>query len=151
MNGKKGFTLVEIIIATMIMVVAITGTLQIFYNLMNLSENNDNFVPAMNEIQGKMDEIRNVPFDDIAAKYNNTNFSVDILTNRGVTHSGLISVAALEPDFLLEVRAVVCWRQRNRIIGEDTNLNGVLDVGEDENNNGQIDSPCALSTAILFR
>ncbi|MBI5554451.1 MAG: prepilin-type N-terminal cleavage/methylation domain-containing protein [Elusimicrobia bacterium] len=45
-------------------------------------------------------------------------------------------------DRLLEVVITVCWRAKDgRIIGEDTNLNGVLDAGEDMNANSELDSP----------
>ncbi|MCM8832168.1 MAG: prepilin-type N-terminal cleavage/methylation domain-containing protein [Candidatus Omnitrophica bacterium] len=51
-------------------------------------------------------------------------------------------------DNLVFVEVVVCYRAGNRVIGEDVNLNGVLDSGEDVNNDGKISSPITLSTFI---
>lgn len=44
---------------------------------------------------------------------------------------------------------MVCYREKNRIIGEDANLNGVLDAGEDDNENGELDSPAHIETVIV--
>jgi len=52
-------------------------------------------------------------------------------------------------DRLLEVILTVSWKQRDgRIIGEDLNLNGILDAGEDANSNGRLDSPSELRSLI---
>jgi hypothetical protein len=49
----------------------------------------------------------------------------------------------------LDVTVSICWRQGNRIIGEDANLNGVLDSGEDTMEaNGIIDSTVQLKTRV---
>lgn len=85
----------------------------------------------MNEIQGMMDQVRNTPFDDIIAVYNGDNFIIAALTNKGVAHQGTIAVTVMDPD-LLRVKIAVCWRQRNMIMGENQNLDGVLDAGVDE-------------------
>jgi len=52
---------------------------------------------------------------------------------------------------LLQATVSVCWRQKNRVIGEDKNLNGALDAGEDANGNKIIDSPVELTTLIVNR
>lgn len=150
MNRKKGFTLVEILVSTAIMAFTITAVLQILNNLMRLNESNDNIVMAMNEVQGIMDRVRNSPFEDIVPVYNGQNFTIDALTNRGVEHMGTISITVLDPD-LLRVKIAVSWRQRNIVMGEDQNLNGILDGAEDVNGNGEMDSPCMLAGAVIFR
>jgi hypothetical protein len=47
---------------------------------------------------------------------------------------------------LLELTVSVCWKQKGRVIGEDKDLDGVLDSGEDANGNGMIDSSVELKT-----
>ncbi len=96
-----------------------------------------------------MDQIRNVPFNDIVSVYNGQNFTIDGLTNRGVDHMGTISIMVMDPD-VLRVKIAVCWKQRTRVIGEDQNLNGVLEGPEDINGNGEIDSPCMMAGAVIF-
>ncbi len=50
---------------------------------------------------------------------------------------------------LLKIKVTCCWKEKGgRIIGEDKNLNGQLDIGEDINGNGELDSPVKLVTYI---
>jgi hypothetical protein len=46
------------------------------------------------------------------------------------------------------VRAIVSFRSRNRVYGEDANLNGRLDAGEDADGNGRLSSPVEASTMV---
>ena len=93
-----------------------------------------------------MEEIRNAPFPQIIDDYNNLNFTVNTMPlNRGAVY-----VDDTDPE-LLRITISVCWNQRNRIIGEDRNLNGVLEAGEDANSNGIIDSPVQLVTLVANR
>jgi hypothetical protein len=48
---------------------------------------------------------------------------------------------------LLKVTVVVCYRSGNRIIGSDSNLNGIKDTGEGTNN--KINSPITLTTLVM--
>lgn len=53
------------------------------------------------------------------------------------------------PQRMYQADITVSWRQRNgRIVGADTDLDGVLDSGEDTDGNGILDSPVHI-TAIL--
>lgn len=149
MRKKKGFTLVEILISTAIMAFTITAVLQILHNLVRLNESNDTISAGMNEIQGIMDQVRNSPFDDVVPVYNGRNFTVAGLTNTGVEHQGTIEIFVLDPD-VLRIKISVSWRQRTIVLGEDQNLNGVLDSGEDVNGNGELDSPCMMAGAVMF-
>ncbi len=151
MRGKKGFTLVEILVSTVIMAIAITSTLKVLIYLLQLNEANQASVECMNTVQGYMDEIKIVNYGDVVAIYNGMRFTVNDLTNRGVRHSGIIYANEIEPDFLIDVQVVICWENKNRIIGEDKNLNGILDGGEDENGNGRIDSPTMIEGTVLNR
>ncbi|MBU1043812.1 MAG: type II secretion system GspH family protein [Candidatus Omnitrophica bacterium] len=151
MRRKKGFTLVEVLVSTLIMAIAITSTLQILIYLLQMNEANQSSVTCMNEVQGRMDAIKSVLYEDIVGSYNRLNFTSAELTSRGVRHSGIIYATEIQPPFLIDVKIVVCWENKNRIIGEDTNLNGLLDGGEDTNGNGIIDSPTMIEGTILNR
>lgn len=52
-------------------------------------------------------------------------------------------------DDLLVVEVVVCHRSGRRVIGEDANLNGLLNSGEDTNGDKKISSPVTLKTLVL--
>ncbi|MCG2713184.1 MAG: type II secretion system GspH family protein [Candidatus Omnitrophica bacterium] len=145
-----GFTLVEILITTMIMAIAITATLQSMNYLLQNNEADNISVICMNTIEGMMDEIRNVTYEDIVANYNGTQFTLAELTARGIQHSGMVMANELEAGFLTRAKIVVCWQNRTRIIGEDVNFNGVLDDGEDANGNGELDSPMMIEAAIAY-
>lgn len=150
MLRKKGFTLVEILVSTAIMAIAITSTLQILMYLLQMNEANQVSVACMNRVQGIMDEIKRVNYDDIVL-YNGDTFTVDELTARGIRHRGVIYVNEIEASFLSDVKVVISWENRSRIIGEDRNFNGALDGGEDLNGNGQIDSPIMIESTLVNR
>lgn len=150
MLRKKGFTLVEILVSTAIMAIAITSTLQILIYLLQMNEANQVSVACMNRVQGLMDEIKRVNYDDIIL-YNGDTFTVDELTTRGIRHRGVIYANEIEANFLSDVKVVISWENKSRIIGEDRNFNGSLDGGEDLNGNGQIDSPIMIEGTLVNR
>lgn len=142
----KGFTIIEILIALAILIVAISSILITYLACFVLIDTVKNINIATNAAQGIIEEIRSTPFTQIINNYNGLNFIVnDMPSSRGVVY-----VDDTNPE-LLQVTVSVCWRHRNRVIGEDSNLNGVLDVGEDANGNGIIDSPVELTTRIANR
>jgi prepilin-type N-terminal cleavage/methylation domain-containing protein len=145
-KNNHGFTLAEILVAVGIMAFALCGLLQMFSScsiLVSLSKNTN---IATNAALGIMEQIRTSTFARIYDDYDGLNFIAnEIPASRGVVY---VDNSNLE---LLKVTISVCWRQGNRMIGEDTNLNGTLDAGEDANNNGIIDSPVQLVTLIANR
>ncbi|MFH2145852.1 MAG: prepilin-type N-terminal cleavage/methylation domain-containing protein [Candidatus Omnitrophota bacterium] len=149
-KNKRGFTLVEVLVSLGILAIAVASTMQLMIFLVQLNETNDIMLPTMNSLEGMMDEIRNAPFDDIASAYDDTKFTLDELDNRGIQNQGLITVDTIEANYLLRVKIVLCWKQKNRIMGEDKNFNGLLDLGEDENGNNELDSPCSIEGSVRF-
>jgi prepilin-type N-terminal cleavage/methylation domain-containing protein len=146
-----GFTLVEVLLAAAILASAISAILATYYSCFILIGTSKNINIATNAAMGLMEEIRSSPFNKIAENatdggYNGLNFIVNnIPQSRGVVY-----VDSDNPE-LLQVTISVCWRQGNRIMGEDTNLNGQLDAGEVDNGNNIIDSPVQLVTIIANR
>lgn len=146
----KGFTLLEIMLAVAILVIVLCGILATYISCFELISLSKNLTLAINSCQMKIEEIRDYTFSQIYSYYNNQTFEVDEMPP-GYS-KGVILVDNSNPD-LLKVTITVCWRQRaNRIIGEDLDLDGVLDSGEDLNSNpGIIDSPAQLVTLITQR
>ena len=162
----KSFSLAEILIAIIILILAISTILITYLACFVLIDTVKNVNIATTAAQGVIEEIRSrnnfcnpgdiIPFNNIAnsfncltpnlSGYNNFTFSLnDIPDSRGIVY-----VDETNP-VLLEVTVSICWRHRNRVVGEDQNLNGVLDAGEDANGNGIIDSPAQIITRIADR
>ncbi len=88
-----------------------------------------------------MELIKNTTFNQIKATYNGTTFTINNLNGMGVSY-----VDDSNPD-LLKVTVTVCWRQKNgMVIGEDKDLDGVIDAGE--SSDAILDSPVQLVTYI---
>lgn len=141
--SSKGFTLVEITLVVAIVAFVLCGILATYISCFVLAATSKNIGIATNAALGLVEEIRNAPFSQIITDYDGLNFIVnDIPASRGVVY-----VSDDNPE-LLRVTVSVCWRQGQRIIGEDTNLDGVLNAGEDANGNGLIDSTVQIVTLV---
>lgn len=141
-----GFTLLEIMIATAVLVIALTAILASYIACFELIAISKNLSLAMNACQAKIEEIRDFAFTQIPTFYNNYTFEVAQMP--AGSSKGVVLVDSSDPD-LLQVTVTVCWRQPNgRVIGEDKNLNGILDASE---GSGTIDSPAQLVTLITQR
>jgi len=149
MGKRRGFTLIEVMIAAAILAIVLCGLLVTYIRCFELISTSRNLTFAVNAAQRKIEEMRDYTFSQIYTDYNNQNFTVDEI---GAGNSrGVIYVDNSDP-VLLKVTISVCWRQQgSRIIGEDLNLNGILDPGEDLNGNNMIDSPAQLVTLIAAR
>jgi prepilin-type N-terminal cleavage/methylation domain-containing protein len=149
LKSASGFTLIEIMLAILILVVVLCGLLSTYIGCLELASISKNSIFAVNAAQKKIEEIRNYSFSDIYNDYNNTTFTVDEMPSGN--SKGVIYVDNSNPD-LLKLTVSVCWRQRGTlVVGEDRNLNGVLNTGEDLNGNNMIDSTVQLVTLIANR
>ena len=148
LRAKSGFSLVEVIMATAILAFALVGILGTYVTCLILITTSNNVNAATNAAQGIIEEIRSAPFPQIKANYNRMTFMVnDIPSSMGVVYVD----DSTNPEFL-DVTVSVCWRQGNKIIGEDANLNGAFDAGEDTIiANGIIDSTVELKTQVANR
>jgi len=144
----KGFTLVELMIAVAILVIALTSLLASYANMFVLADLARNQSRATNAVRARMEEIKQEEFDNLDS-FNATTFDLDGFDP--LEAKGRIEVSNVTGNSnLKQVRIVACFRSRNRIIGEDANLNGALDLSasEDQNNNQRLDSPVELITLI---
>lgn len=141
--NNKGFSLSELMIATLIFTFTFAGTIIVFFRCIELSEMARNSSTGINAAKSRLASIENTPFANILTAFNNTTF-----TAAGVNGIGITYVTSLDAD-LLRVTLVFCWREKNgRVMGEDTNINGALNAGEDANGNGVLDSPVEMTTYI---
>ena len=132
---RRGFSLAELLVTCGILVTVVVILLQLFIYNSVLAELSGNMAYAMSETQAKIEEIKNSDFSLITTNYasgGTPGNTFNLSQGQGI---GIIYIDSSNAS-LLEVSVVVCWRNKNgRIIGEDTNLNGILDAGEDLNSN----------------
>lgn len=161
-QSGAGFTLVEIILTVAILALAFCAILATYISCFVLTATSKNINIATSVTLGLIEEMRSVPFAqlrDSEIEINNQpfieigedlsycSFPVSVIpSSRGVAY---INSANSE---LLNITISICWLQGNRVIGEDADLDGVLDAGEDKSPyNGIIDSPVELVTLIANR
>lgn len=138
-----GFTLVELLVASFILAIVIIGMLVSYLRCLELAELSKNISRATSASRSRVEAIKNTDFDQSIATYNTVTFTSPDLNGIGVSY-----VTAVNPD-LLKVTVTFCWRQKNRlVVGEDKNLNGIIDAGEDTNANGMLDSTVQLVNYI---
>lgn len=138
-NGA-GFTLLELMLTAVILIGVLMALVGVPIYCFNLAETNYNTANAYNNAREQIESIFSAVGNIVE---DNTTFT--LLNPEG---KGRIEITEVSPD-VFQVRVVVCWKQRGgRIIGEDSNLNGVLDSGEDLDGDGALDSPCEIITLM---
>ncbi len=160
LNSQTAFTLPELMIAALVLVTVLVGLLAAYVACFELNETNSNITLALNAAQEKMAEIRDYSFSNVCNDFHNSNFNLDGIMPTGESMAKVYTY--VDDDFnscshytcscdydVIRVVISVCWRQKSgRIIGEDKDLDGILDTDEDLNNNGQIDSSVQLVTFL---
>ncbi len=146
MRSSKALTIPELLIATTIILLTSLAILFTYIQCMEISEINKTKTKALLNARNMMETIQSASFDLILSTYNNQTFALD-----GINGIGLVELDARDPR-LLGIHVKCFWKQaKGRLVGEDTNLNGILDKGEDANENGTLDSPVDLFTYIYKR
>ena len=142
-KDQSGLTVVEVLIATLILVPLFAIGMMVFIKCIDLSDMSKNSSLAVWSVKKRIADIENTAYNQIFGNYNNTTFTINGLTGMGKTYVDNSSASHLV------VTVSFSWRERSgRIVGEDKDLDGVLDAGEDTNANGQLDSIVKLSTQI---
>lgn len=150
-GDRAGLTLVEVVVTSGVLAVALAGLMQLYVCCLWQSEGSGNLTAAMSEAYGMWEEIRAANFDTVVTNYSQGGTPGNTFTLNGLNGRGVIyldtSVAGM-----IQVDVVVSWRERATVvIGEDQNLNGQLDAGEDTNQNGRLDSPAMIASLLARR
>lgn len=143
--SDKGFTLVEVLLAAAILVFCLCGLLVTYINMFFLTGLLRDFTLTVNAMQLQMERIKSRSFDDLE-DFNGDTFDINGIAD--LDAEGVIYVTdTVYPD-LKRVRIVTSFRSHQRIIGEDSDLDGTLDTGEDANDNDRLDSPAEIVSLI---
>ena len=141
--SHNGLTLPELMVVALILLPALLVTILVFIRCLSFIDLSQNTSRALWEVKNRMNQIEITPFAQITSSFHQSNFSSANLTGRGVSY-----VSAVDAN-LLKVTTSFSWREKDgRVIGEDKNLNGILDAGEDANGNGILDSSVELVTYV---
>ena len=157
--NKRGLTLLEVLISILIISSAIVVMFTVYPNLfegVNLSLQK---MQAWEIVKRQIETLKSTDFATLfAVSYDplggvpiaNGFVTAGLANSRGVFYVERMRDAggSVLTD-LLNLEVVVCFRVGRRIIGEDQDLDGVLDSGEDQNNDNKISSPVTLRTLML--
>ncbi len=148
LKNIKGFSLIEILVTIGLLAIVMIGILKVFILCSFQTNLAGNLSSAMTEVQNKLEEIRNYTYDNIVTDYSSggtkgNTFSLTLVTGKGIIYIDNSNSS------LLKIKITASWKNKNnRIVGEDLDLDGVLDSGEDANGNGQLDSPAFVETYL---
>lgn len=142
----KGIGLIELLISFAIAVIGIVGFIYGLVVCFDLAQLSKESLLALHQASLKMEEIREHPFSNVYAYYNNQTFEVSVLP--AGTSKGSVRIDNSNPKLLTAYISISWVSAGGRPIGEDVNLDGQLSVSEDLNNNAKIDSPVTLTSYI---
>ena len=151
MKREEGFTLLELLFAVSILVAVIAGMVRLFVFTSTQADIAGRKTIAVSEAQTKLEEIRNHDYDLVATDYGSGGTPGNTFNLSLIDGMGVIYIDSSNAE-LLVLEVVVSWNNKyNRVVGEDQDLDGVLDAGEDTNSNGKLDSSVELITYLTRR
>ena len=152
-QSSKGLTLTELMLGTAIMAIVVIGIFSICNASMTLIDMAGTLTQMMNTASDRLELLYDVADVNFAALdgFNGQTFDLGAFAFNSIAVSaatGLYRVEPLSPD-LKRVTVSVFYRIKGeRVIGEDINLDGVLNPGEDINGDGRLTSPAEATTII---
>ena len=151
MRKNQGFTLLELMFAVAILVTVVGGMVRLFVFTSTQADIAGRKTIAVSEAQTKLEEIRNVDFDLITTNYGSGGTPGNTFDLSLIDGKGIIYIDSSNAE-LLVLEVVISWNNKyNRVVGEDKDLDGMLDAGEDANSNGKLDSSVELVTYLTRR
>lgn len=143
---KKGFTLIEFVMAAGIMLLTILGILAAYNHSILLNRYSEGIVFALESAQGKLEEMKNHSFTTLQTDFGSSGNPGNTFATPGLDGMGSIFFETSPPPGTQGAWVVVCWREKGRTFGEDDDLDGRLDAGEDDNGDNRLTSPVELFT-----
>ena len=155
----RGVTLIETLITASLLLVAMTAAASAANQHLRLISLNRERTIAMEAAQALLESELSRGFGGVVAAYSlgsktpllrGTNTVLQELPFEAVSGQLFIQDADGRPNgtYVIALRVVVCWRLKGSVLGEDLNLNGVLDAGEDVNGNGLLDCPAVVESRL---
>ncbi len=150
-KNVNGFTLVELLLVVAIFAVVILGLLRLFIYTSTAAEMAGNKTLALTEAANKMEEIRNHDFSSVVTDYSSGGTPGNTFTPTSLTGKGIIYIDSSNTK-LLKIEIDVSWQNKyGRVVGEDADLDGVLDAGEDIDGDGKLSSVAKIIALLAER
>lgn len=143
---NNGFTFLELLISSAILVVALSGIVSAYISSSELAEQTKNSNLALGAIQEELEALRKVTLPNSAAVYY---FNISENVSGSLNNLGRITITPINSNFS-RVDADICWKQRLRIIGPCTENNGIL-VFNAPNVNGDSSAAVQVTTFMAQR
>jgi len=159
-DAAVGFTLIEVLLAGMVLVIAIGAILGAYVSQVTLNEHARNLSLAMNDATRVMEQIRQqnspcvgaLPTADMAGGWDawlEANGGKSVWpTSPQLEHVRLTPGGVPNP---LQVTVAVCWRHRSRTIGECQWTGAAFTDTEVGDGDGTVESPAMLTTLVTCR
>lgn len=137
---RGGFTLIEVLLSAGVLFVAATFGVQILMAALNLSDSSNERVLAYQGAQNVIEEMRDLPLDEVFARYNSTaadnpagtcpgpNFGIAGLRARNGDADGLVGEIILPEDPNDATVLLESLNDRGLGLPGDLDLNGTVDV-----------------------
>jgi len=161
---KAALTLIEILIAILIVTLAVGGTFLIYPTLFEGVEINSQKVKAWEIARKEIENLKNSDFEGLfTVSYDPADGhpQPEVIFRSGDADAPLQGSAVYYVEKmrdsssklltdLVKLEVVVCFAAGRRIVGEDLNLDGVFSE-EDLDGNGKVSSPVSLHTLVISK
>jgi len=146
---REAFSLIELMFSLVMLIIILVGLMYTYVVCFKLNNSSRDMTLINSALQAKLESVMDTPFDSLSSLDGNTftlsGFAADVAV-------GFIDVYDSVYNDLKYVRIVACWEEggkgTRRKIGEDINLDGILESSEDLDNDGMVDSPAEIVTLI---
>ena len=162
---QKSLTLIEVLLSLLIVTLAIGGVFIVYPTVFEGVRISSEKVKAWEEARRQLEVLKNSRFSKLYAGSYDPHYDNPlgrIFSVSGMAEgSGVYYIEKMYADLdgdgrcneiaedLLRVEVVISFKAGRRIIGEDINFNGILDVDEDQDSDNKISSPVSLYTLVL--
>ena len=161
-NERTGFTLAELLIGAVILMIGIVAMLSALVSQSTLNEHARNVTWALNDANRVMEALRqqytgctppptavqaNPSWDNWLVSNGGKSLDPSAVADDRDQEYLIVSSSGTDP---LQITVAVCWRHRNRTLGE-CSWTGTQLTPSDTNGNGVIESPAMLSTLMTCR
>ncbi len=148
---KKGFTLTELLLTMAIFAIAIVGIFSMYNASVALTDMAGSLTQMTNIAAFKLESLYDVADFSALDAFNGQSFNLAEFGFDSIAISdarGVYIISSYNNDLKRATVSISYKIKGNRVMGEDANLNGVLDAGEDLNGDNRLSSPVELSTVI---
>jgi prepilin-type N-terminal cleavage/methylation domain-containing protein len=154
-DNCKGFSLLEVLVAILIVAASIGGLAALYPGIYTGVNEDMLNLRAWESCQRYLETYKNSNFANLlnVATLPGQTPSTQTILGDGKTSAVYYAEKMKDKtnnvlDDIVSLRVVVCYKFGNRVLGEDSNLNGALNSGEDVDGHAGLDSPITLRTLV---